>query len=379
MNRVFPTSHVPVGIGWILAFAASSVPLSTRAQDASEIIALWQKRQTAVKACKYAAVGKALVPKGAYSRFMPDDSFPAVPKSDFEVPVSVAYSIDFQGGRIRKESAEVLLNSDKGSLHVQRYMNLFDGKQFQSIVPRDANAAAGFPLERYHPEVFIRRDTGSNSAFFDVGDLPLLLSFGIINPLRTNLSPENLLVAPNGKDYRNVATTTHNGRTHVVLRSGPIRASTSYVELWVDAEKDAAVSTWAYFADGAVRHRIDMEYGLYSGHWLIASWTLTRFHESSVELAVNMKTQYHDLEPIFDVGTFHVVPSEGQIVQNNLTQSVVVKGGSGRPDIPLSAVLARERNRGGAWGTFLVGGFIIVVTAVGVACVGHLVRRRFLV
>ncbi len=371
MRRNSITGPYVATIASVFILACQGVSSLAVAADVPRIALAWKARQKAFNSYFYSAKGTAFVPKGAYSRYLPDASHGAVPSSDLSMPVELQWALDFKHNRLAKSGCDILLNPAKGKLYVQRYQNLFDGSAFQSLVPRDREADIGLPLDKYRPELYIRKDVGADSAFFDPCDLPILMSFGIVSDPARNLQPA--LLFDSGIDgYSKVSEVELYGRKHSLLRSGPISASDSYIELWVDGERDCAVSKWLYYAEGKVHRQIDMEHKWIDDQWLVESWTVSRFKKTRLECTVEMRVERREANPSFSDALFHLTPHAGQIVQNNVTGTVVMKGEDGQSDVPVSRLIAMERYAGG--GSL---GMVVVGIVLGLAVTVVYVFYRF--
>ena len=318
---------------------------------------LWQKRNQSMTGIAYEAKGKAGVTKGAWTDML--GAAGPIPLNDHISDVSLAVSIDLANRRSAKHATQILYSTKSKQVEQQHYVNLYDGVVFQTFVPRDFSYRLGAAIDKYSPDIRVKQ-ASSLDTFFDPNDLPILMSLAIMPKNTRYPSPLDFKLAADKNDFVFTSNATVDGREHTILRTQPASSGGNvFCEYWVDLDRQGVVSRHVLFANDTPKFQCDIKYVEQEGLWLVDEWKCVTLQSQAIERWQEFKVHSRTINPTFSLADFHVEPVAGQIVQNDASSTIVVKGDPGNPDENLRSVI--DRDSGNGFPLLWVGGFAALI------------------
>lgn len=312
-------------------FVACSCPATTRAaadqrEGTTRVVADWKERRSRLpNAIRLELEGTVTVFRGSSP-----DSNPPFPPEDHTFPTRSMLLIDFQRNRHRVETSadEAWRVAPKRGFRRIDMVRLYDGKSFQRFYPRAAEQRSGKKSDPGRDLELLTGEAGFGRcmcAFFEGG-------YPFLSMLPGKLTRQPLVVTDQLRDaMRSPGTATLDGHSYTLLRSPRDRYG-RWGELYVDSSRQSAIRRRTEFdADGHEMMRLDITgYRLVDGLWLPAEWSLSESKSGRPLRKEQEKVTGLDLAPRLSDDLFHIEPSAGMVVHDEVTGKTFTV--QGRPE-----------------------------------------------
>jgi hypothetical protein len=274
-----------------------------------QIVELWRKRQRLIKTAVWEWKGTVVLPAGYCTGdplYSPAGEIRTNPK-DFVYEHSQKLWIDYAHGRLRKETVGAVCVDFDGTGPVQPYLEtnicVFDGNHTLVFCPRERNPHMAPDWQEV--DIF----AGMQFARFASDDFAYLAA-GVIRtafagPNRRPLEPAR---------FRMLGRARHEGRDCVLLRT-ELRPPSSYDELWVDVERDAAIVRLVAYGKRGPFSTCTIEYGRAAGTWMPTAYSFSWDDGPSYR----MKVTRLEVNPRLDPELFRLMVEAGTKIRNGLT------------------------------------------------------------
>src|SRR5262249_30914361 len=153
--------------------------------EVRQVFAEWKKRHERGKTVRYRATGEMIFPKGCYTTD-PEGKVLAtpVPSRDVACPKNYSFLLDFTTDRFRLEREEHFYRMQSDSIIRIGGVSAFDGKELQSMTPRERNSGRAAD----DPDVGIISGNLRGCGLISVSEYwPLFFAHGIIPTLTDHI------------------------------------------------------------------------------------------------------------------------------------------------------------------------------------------------
>lgn len=314
------------------------------------IVDAWRERQQSVSRLKYVVESRRMVPKGTYNLLPftgspPSRPYPAEDTFHNEV-YTLAVDLDnnwakqtFDGYVLHGES----LDSIKTMRVLRDYReHLYDGDVLQKYVPKSRNQT-----QKVNTELYLRTEDGKFAGrFFSPHIYPVFFGHGILPGAEQSISPLRLRIPPDANLYHWRGRAANEGRPQVVLRTANlVPGREEFYDVWVDVERQAAITRWSLVRVGEEAARCDIQYRRSDGRWLPSRWQYMQRSGGRLMGSCSCVVTEFQIDPTFPPGIFTVRPTAGMRYLDEATRTVFEKSDSGQPDLPARRARFRDETR----------------------------------
>ncbi len=300
-----------------ICLSMAALPMQAKAQVVEQVIKDWQKKAERTESVRYQLEGKVTFTKGHYSRTF-SDLLPAavpVPLEDYTDKTKINWHIDLNKNWFRKEIGKPMFYTGKLVFYPRYEVACFDGTDCVRYTPRKENTSAAFTPSAKDPDVtFLPNRQGAFN--FLPEDYPILFAHGIVPYEPITLENLRASIKPSALCY--VDKEKKDGRLYHVFKTPARGMGGKFVyEIWVDPERESAISLWKEWRIGVLSATLSVEYIERKGVWLPKEWKyssydeggqLGRYHHQVVKETV--------LNPVLKQADFRIEIKRGMIVSD---------------------------------------------------------------
>jgi hypothetical protein len=312
------------------------------------ILAHWERRRARYRNAEWNLVGTEIVSQGYYSsepsmrELLPAGLEGVVPAQDRRSPLSIELTLDFQGRRGRRGFARETFYIDAAQFIPDVEIDLYDGREYVNLAPREKNTSASYRPSRYQPDVTFR---GASPVNARTVDLPVLMYHGRF-PTFKGASGAEEYAAPAVDDVLSIHESKLDGDSIAVLEFNRGAAeSPSILEMWLSADKDLAPVRLVFRAGTSPQQAAVMEivHRDIDGDWRPEQWTLRHYAaDGSTEKMETLRVESVAFDQRFCDALFQANVQPGMVVNDMRSDEEYVKGKPGEPDVPVKTL--KERN-----------------------------------
>lgn len=252
---------------------AAALPAQSTDKRLETVLRDWSRRREQFKKVRYTLVGERVYPKGIIQ--LNADRTPMavpLPKQDTPLPLRRMFLLDLLGKRFRLEIDEKAYG--RSGVYPIRRIDLFDGKEYKILHPRDPNPDARSPT--IAPDVAIVKGDASSRAF-ELAHWPLFDSLGIVQSMLFRSTADKLVSQPESDLLFVQGDSIHQGRQCIIIRTHAKKAGKGwYEEYWVDPARESVVVKHLVVSNKVPVEDFVLNYEKKNPGWTLTGWTYTR-------------------------------------------------------------------------------------------------------